>query len=393
MSTITCIFHNFSISTPHSIISKNMGNRVEYKHRKVSLISRNIPRFDLENLEIGAYRGSGTLSNVYNITIKSAPLPRREIRRSFRSDHGCNCEVVGNHSHYKFSTKDQDSGKTSNYVLKIPREDKLLSEESNVKSLLREAKTLASITHDNIIKLNGISSIETMVQDQLQPSIPYFIILESLSHTLEEEYHSWVGKGIKHKYVDRMRLNVLYDISSAIHHLHEQNIIHRDIKPGNIGFTHQGCVKLFDFDLAVKLNPKEKQKDGLYDLPGGVGTCRYMAPEVAQFNNYNESADIFSFGLLMWHVLALKIPFSKLSCTKWVELVVFNGKRPTVSKRWPMAIQDLLIECWSDIANRPNSSMVMNTLLDQLQSTPCGPKCSCILHNELNTKSSQSDEK
>jgi len=71
-------------------------------------------------------------------------------------------------------------------------------------------------------------------------------------------------------------------------YLHEKNIMHRDLKPANVGFDSHGKLKLFDFGYAAKLLPKNQLSDGKYRLEGGIGTCLYMAPEVAKYLNYNE---------------------------------------------------------------------------------------------------------
>lgn len=84
------------------------------------------------------------------------------------------------------------------------------------------------------------------------------------------------------------------------------SIIYRDVKPDNIGFDVRGEIKVFDFDmgLAKELQDSERNKDGTYNLTGFTGSIRYMAPEVAKSQPYNLSADVYSYGMLLWHVFA-----------------------------------------------------------------------------------------
>ena len=108
-------------------------------------------------------------------------------------------------------------------------------------------------------------------------------------------------------------------------YLHNQGIIHRDLKPANIRFDNQNIIKVLDFGLATKLSPTDKNNDRNYKLNGGVGTCRYMAPEVAKCKPYNKLADVYSFGILMWQMLSLQVPFQGYNCIEWIKAVVFGG--------------------------------------------------------------------
>ena len=76
-------------------------------------------------------------------------------------------------------------------------------------------------------------------------------------------------------------------------------IYNSDLKPDNVGFNFEGRVKLFDFGLAKELDPLQKTADGMYEMSGGTGSRRFMAPEVALGHPYNLSADIYSFSILI----------------------------------------------------------------------------------------------
>ena len=88
--------------------------------------------------------------------------------------------------------------------------------------------------------------------------------------------------------------------------MHAAGIVHRDIKSHNVLITENLHVKLCDFGLSRFLA----------DLGKGsmqfAGTPNYMAPELFQKKQYNESVDIFAFGTLMWEILAGAVPFDGL---------------------------------------------------------------------------------
>jgi len=73
-------------------------------------------------------------------------------------------------------------------------------------------------------------------------------------------------------------------------------ILHRDLKPDNIGFTLDGTLKIMDFGLAEIVENASPFSNEVYQMSGETGSLRYMAPEVAEGKPYNHKADVYSFG-------------------------------------------------------------------------------------------------
>merc|ERR1711862_894985 len=137
-----------------------------------------------------------------------------------------------------------------------------------------------------------------------------------------------------------------YDIASAVNHLHENSIIYRDLATDNVGFDVRGDVKIFDFGLAKELLPSAKLGDGTYKLTGYTGSLRYMAPEVVLSKSYNESADVFSFGVLLWQIVSSVTPYDDYTVPMYEENVVAHGYREPIKPTWPKDLSELIALCW-----------------------------------------------
>jgi len=88
-----------------------------------------------------------------------------------------------------------------------------------------------------------------------------------------------------------------------------------------------------------------------------------MAPEVAMKKPYNESADVYSFSHILYHMLALEKPYKTYSKHTHRVKVVRGGERPTIDSQWPRGIQELLARSWSsNINERPSMTEVIAIL-------------------------------
>jgi serine/threonine protein kinase len=116
----------------------------------------------------------------------------------------------------------------------------------------------------------------------------------------------------------------------------------------NIGFDIRGDVKLFDFGLAKELDPtlKSGSCNELYELSGNTGSLRYMSPEVAQSEPYNLSADVYSFGLLLWQTCSLDLPYDGMNRQDHSELVVYGNERPQLDSSWSTPLRILMKRSW-----------------------------------------------
>lgn len=157
------------------------------------------------------------------------------------------------------------------------------------------------------------------------------------------------------------------DMADALNYLHSQVhegaiVIHRDLKPDNVGFTANGTLKLFDFGLCTCVKAHEQAAE-VYEMTGNTGSLRYMAPEVALRRSYNERVDVYSFGIMVWQMARDRVPFKGLSKIEFFNTVVNGDNRPPLDKAWPNRFSQLLTSCWhSDYLARPSFAQLVEEL-------------------------------
>jgi serine/threonine protein kinase len=267
-------------------------------------------------------------------------------------------------------------GKGCAYVIKTvsPDVDKITYMKGNV-DIAMEAKYLSSLYHRNIIELAAVSASAPCTKK-------YFLVLERMETTLTSRLKSWMDRdrmnqsmmacfgGPKRNeqlYVERIEAS--YDIASALYYLHTKNIVYRDLKTDNIGFDNQNVLKIFDFGLAKELNDEDKQPDGTYrNMTAMTGAIRYMAPEVGTRKPYNHSADVFSWAMLMWFMLALEPPFGLYTDNMIMDRCWVKGYRPVIFKRWSNNMKDTIKNAWDqNPAERPSFLDISLALKQELK--------------------------
>ena len=126
-----------------------------------------------------------------------------------------------------------------------------------------------------------------------------------------------------------------------------------------------GDVKLFDFGLAKELDESLKSEgcSELYELSGNTGSLRYMAPEVARSEPYNLSADVYGFGLLLWQIHSLDLPYDGMNRQDHSELVVYGSERPEIDPTWSNPLRILMKRSWeSEPLARPTMDSIYKIL-------------------------------
>ncbi|GAA0150768.1 non-receptor serine/threonine protein kinase [Lithospermum erythrorhizon] len=151
-------------------------------------------------------------------------------------------------------------------------------------------------------------------------------------------------------------LKVAIDVSKGMNYLHQNNIIHRDLKAANLLMDENEVVKVADFGVA-----RVRAQTGV--MTAETGTYRWMAPEVIEHKPYDHKADVFSFGVVLWELLTGKLPYEYLTPLQAAIGVVQKGLRPTIPKNTNVRFAELLERCWQqDPSLRPDFTEIVKVL-------------------------------
>jgi len=139
----------------------------------------------------------------------------------------------------------------------------------------------------------------------------------------------------------RAKLQIACGVAAALDHAHAHNIIHRDVKPGNVIITEEGRPKLMDFGIA-------KREDASLTQTGTfLGTPSYASPEQIKEGQATQLSDVFSFGVMIFELLSGTLPFPGASINTILYKIV--NEPPTEVKP---PVTGLLPDAWQRVFNR-----------------------------------------
>ncbi|MBQ0140303.1 MAG: Stk1 family PASTA domain-containing Ser/Thr kinase [Kurthia sp.] len=194
------------------------------------------------------------------------------------------------------------------------------NEEEAHRRFQREALSATSLNHPNIVSIYDVGEDEGM----------HYLVMEYVKGMTLKQYITEFAPLAPKKCVEIMK-----QLTSAIATAHENQIIHRDIKPQNILMDEEGNVKVTDFGIAMALTATSFTKTNSV-----LGTVHYLSPEQARGGMTTKKSDIYSLGIVLYELLTGELPFSGESAVS-IALKHLQAETPSVRAIVPTIPQSL----------------------------------------------------
>ncbi|XP_072983153.1 probable serine/threonine-protein kinase SIS8 isoform X2 [Typha latifolia] len=162
---------------------------------------------------------------------------------------------------------------------------------------------------------------------------------------------------------EKRRLKMALDVAKGMNYLHTSHptIVHRDLKTPNLLVDKNWVVKVCDFGLS------RLQHHTFLSSKSTAGTPEWMAPEVLRNEPSNEKCDVYSFGVILWELATLRMPWSGLNPMQVVGAVGFQNRRLDIPKEVDPMVAKIISDCWESEPNKRPSFAQLMSPLKQLQ--------------------------
>ncbi len=210
--------------------------------------------------------------------------------------------------------------------------DVLQRSPEDLERFKREIRLARKITHRNVLRTFDYGEADGV----------YFISMEFVrGYTLSE----LLNEAPARQMAPRVVMGISRQVCRGLQAAHEQGIIHRDIKPGNVLIDAKGEVKLMDFGIARMAEaPESMTQAGLI-----IGTPHYMSPEQVRGESLDARSDVYAMGVLMYEMLGGRRPFEASSLTGVLTAHITEVPRPLIELRPAVSdhVNSIVMRCLS----------------------------------------------
>ncbi|MWC26713.1 Stk1 family PASTA domain-containing Ser/Thr kinase [Paenibacillus sp. MMS18-CY102] len=173
-------------------------------------------------------------------------------------------------------------------AVKVLRQQ-FVHDEEFIRRFRREAQSAASLSHPNVVSIYDVGQ-----EDEVHYIVMEYVEGSNLNEIIQERAPLQPDEAI----------HIAAQICDALVNAHQNQIIHRDIKPHNILIGNNGRVKVTDFGIARAVTASTITQTGSV-----VGSVHYFSPEHAKGTSTGEKSDLYSLGIVMYQMLTGKLPF------------------------------------------------------------------------------------
>ncbi|KAG4395492.1 hypothetical protein AAZX31_20G215600 [Glycine max] len=213
----------------------------------------------------------------------------------------------------------------------------------------REVRIMRRLRHPNIVLFMGAVTRppNLSIISEYLPRGSLYRILHRSNYQIDE----------------KRRIKMALDVARGMNCLHTSTptIVHRDLKSPNLLVDKNWNVKVCDFGLSrLKHNTFLSSKST-------AGTPEWMAPEVLRNEPSNEKCDVYSFGVILWELATLRLPWSEMNTMQVVGAVGFQNRRLDIPKEVDPIVARIIWECWQQDPNLRPSFAQLTVALKPLQ--------------------------
>ncbi|KGP73944.1 Stk1 family PASTA domain-containing Ser/Thr kinase [Pontibacillus yanchengensis] len=212
-----------------------------------------------------------------------------------------------------------------NVAIKVLRLE-YANDEEFIARFRREAHSATSLSHPNIVNIYDVGEEEHI----------YYMVMEYVDGMTLKQYIQTYGPAEVEEAIE-----ITKQITAAMSHAHENDIVHRDIKPQNILIDEHKHVKVTDFGIAIALSATS-----LTQTNSVLGSVHYLSPEQARGGMATKKSDIYSIGIVLFELLTGRLPFSGQSAVS-IALKHLQSETPSLM-RWnpsvPQSVENIVLK-------------------------------------------------
>lgn len=226
-------------------------------------------------------------------------------------------------------------------------------------SVEKEMEILSNLNHPNIIKFFGLCLSQEPLAAAL---ITTFAPRGELGHALHD------SRSIRRR-GDECKFRIAIGLAEGIQHLHQKDIVHRDVKPANILLDEAFNPMLTDFGFSRFI-------DHTGNMTGETGSYRYMAPEVTRHGKYSSKADVFSYAMIINELFTEEKPYEFQLAIEAAVGVCKRNLRPSQKRIKNERLRNIIARAWhQDPDLRPDWPEIIAEL-EAAKSEMCPPDAS-----------------